>query len=128
MPLCQSFMDDSFGTAFERICRRCFFLQDLRRRSIPQQFSSLIVSSLLCMLIISIFPSKFPIASWELAKLALSFLFLLTRPSSVALDGALVSNYSILVDSSQFKYANVSNFLANIYNHFGSKSTYFSRF
>jgi hypothetical protein len=28
-------MGDSFGTAFERICRRCFFLQDLRRRSIP---------------------------------------------------------------------------------------------
>jgi hypothetical protein len=28
-------MDDSFITAFERICRRCFFLQDLRRRSIP---------------------------------------------------------------------------------------------
>jgi hypothetical protein len=28
-------MDDSFGTAFERICRRCFFLQDLQRRSIP---------------------------------------------------------------------------------------------
>ena len=35
MPLCRSFMDDSFNTAFERICRRCFFLQDLRRRSIP---------------------------------------------------------------------------------------------
>jgi hypothetical protein len=35
MPLCRSFMDDSFGTAFERIYRRCFFLQDLRRRSIP---------------------------------------------------------------------------------------------
>jgi hypothetical protein len=35
MPLCRSFMDDSFGPAFERICRRCFFLQDLRRRSIP---------------------------------------------------------------------------------------------
>jgi ribonuclease HI len=28
-------MGDSFGIAFERICRRCFFLQDLRRRSIP---------------------------------------------------------------------------------------------
>jgi hypothetical protein len=28
-------MDDSFSAAFERICRRCFFLQDLRRRSIP---------------------------------------------------------------------------------------------
>jgi hypothetical protein len=28
-------MGDSFGTAFERICRRCFFLQDLRLRSIP---------------------------------------------------------------------------------------------
>jgi hypothetical protein len=35
MSLCQSFMGDSFGIAFERICRRCFFLQDLRRRSIP---------------------------------------------------------------------------------------------
>jgi hypothetical protein len=38
MPLCRSFMDDSFGTAFERICRRCFFLQDLRRRSIPPTY------------------------------------------------------------------------------------------
>jgi hypothetical protein len=28
-------MGDSFDTAFERICRRCFFLQDLRLRSIP---------------------------------------------------------------------------------------------
>jgi hypothetical protein len=73
-------------------------------------FSSLVVSSLLCMLRISIFPSKFSIASWELAYLALSFSFLLTRPSSVAVDGALVSNFSILVDSSQFKFANVSNF------------------
>jgi hypothetical protein len=35
MLLCRSFMDDSFGTAFERIYRRCFFLQDLWRRSIP---------------------------------------------------------------------------------------------
>jgi hypothetical protein len=35
MPLCRSFIDDSFGTAFERICRRCFFLQDLWRWSIP---------------------------------------------------------------------------------------------
>jgi hypothetical protein len=35
MPICRSFMDDSFGTAFERICWRCFFLQDLRRWSIP---------------------------------------------------------------------------------------------
>jgi hypothetical protein len=31
-------------------------------------------------------------------------------PSSVAEDGELDSNYSILVDSSQFKFANVSNF------------------
>jgi hypothetical protein len=35
MWLCRSFMGNSFGTAFERICRRCFFLQDLRWRSIP---------------------------------------------------------------------------------------------
>jgi hypothetical protein len=28
-------MDGSFGAAFERICQRCFFLQDLRRRSMP---------------------------------------------------------------------------------------------
>jgi hypothetical protein len=28
-------MSDSFGTAFERIYQRCFFLQDLRPRSIP---------------------------------------------------------------------------------------------
>jgi hypothetical protein len=28
-------MGDSFGTAFEMIYRRCFFLQDLRLRSIP---------------------------------------------------------------------------------------------
>jgi hypothetical protein len=71
-------------------------------------FSSLVVSSLLCMLRISIFPSKFLIASWELANLALSFSFFLIRPSSAAVDGALDSNYSILVDSSQFKFANVS--------------------
>jgi hypothetical protein len=75
-----------------------------------QMLSSLIVSSLLCMLRISIFPSKFSIASWELASLALSFPFFLIRPSSVAVDGALDSNYSILVDSSQFKFANVSKF------------------
>jgi hypothetical protein len=49
-------------------------------------------------------------ASWELANLALSFSFFLIRPSSVAMDGALDSNYSILVHSSQFKFANVSNF------------------
>jgi hypothetical protein len=35
MSLCRSFMGYSFGTAFERIYRRCFFLQDLRLRSIP---------------------------------------------------------------------------------------------
>jgi hypothetical protein len=35
MSLCRSFMGDSFDIAFERICRRCFFLQDLRLRSIP---------------------------------------------------------------------------------------------
>jgi hypothetical protein len=35
MSLCRSFMSDSFDTAFERICRRCFFLQHLRLRSIP---------------------------------------------------------------------------------------------
>jgi hypothetical protein len=28
-------MSDNFGTAFERIYRRCFFLQDFRLRSIP---------------------------------------------------------------------------------------------
>jgi hypothetical protein len=49
-------------------------------------------------------------ASWKLAKLALSFSFFLTRPSSVAVDGALDSNYSNLVDSLQFKFANVSIF------------------
>jgi hypothetical protein len=71
------------------------------------------------MLRISIFPSKFSMASWELANLALSFSFFLIRPSSVAMDGALESNCSIfLVDSSQFKFANVSNFLGNFYNHF----------
>jgi hypothetical protein len=83
-------------------------------------FYSLVVSSLLCMLRISIFPSKFSIASWELANLALSFLFFLLRPSSIEVDGALDSNCSILVDNSQFKFANVSNFLAYLYNHFES--------
>ena len=73
-------------------------------------FSSLVVSSLLCMLRISIFSSKFSIASWELANLALSFSFFLIRLSSVAVDGALDSNSSILVDSSLFKFAKVSNF------------------
>jgi hypothetical protein len=38
-------------------------------------FSSLVVSSSLCMLRISIFPSKFSMASWELANLALIFSF-----------------------------------------------------
>jgi hypothetical protein len=71
-------------------------------------FSSLVVSSSLCMLRISIFSSKFSMASWELANLALSFSFFLIRPSSVAVDGALDSNCSILVDSSQFIFANVS--------------------
>jgi hypothetical protein len=70
-------------------------------------FSSLVVSSLLCMQRISIFSSKFSMPSWELANLALSFSFLLIRPSSVAVDGALDSNCSILVDSSHFKFANV---------------------
>jgi hypothetical protein len=73
-------------------------------------FSSLVVSSLLCMLRISIFPNKFSIPSWELANLALSFSFFLIRPSSVAMDVALDYNCSILVDSSQFKFANASNF------------------
>jgi hypothetical protein len=63
-------------------------------------FSSLVVSSLLCMLRIYIFPNKFSIASWEVANLALSFSFFLIRPSSVAVDGALDSNCSIAVDSS----------------------------
>jgi hypothetical protein len=35
MSLCRSFIGDSFSTAFERICWRCFFLQDLQLRSIP---------------------------------------------------------------------------------------------
>jgi hypothetical protein len=73
-------------------------------------FSSLVVSSSLCMLRIFVFSSKFSIASWELANLALSFSFFLIRPSSVAVDGALYSNSSILVDSSLFKFAKVSNF------------------
>jgi hypothetical protein len=60
------------------------------------------------MLRISIFRSKFSIASWELANLALSFSFFLIRPSSVVVDAALYYNCSILVDSSQFKFANVS--------------------
>jgi hypothetical protein len=47
------------------------------------------------MLRISIFSSKFLIASWELANLALSFSFFLLRPSSVAVDGTLASNSSI---------------------------------
>jgi hypothetical protein len=68
-------------------------------------FSSLVVSSSLCMLRISIFPSKFSMASWELANLALSFLFFLIRSSLVVVDGALDSNCSILVDCSQFKFA-----------------------
>jgi hypothetical protein len=55
-------------------------------------------------------------ASWELANLVLSFSFSLIRPSSLAVDGALNSNCSILVDSSQFKYASVQIFLANLYN------------
>jgi hypothetical protein len=49
-------------------------------------------------------------ASWELTNLALNFSFFLIRLSSVAKDGALDSNCSILVDSSQFKFANVSIF------------------
>jgi hypothetical protein len=52
------------------------------------------------MLRISIFCSKFSIASWEIANLALSFSFFLIRSSSVAVDGTLDSNSSILVDSS----------------------------
>jgi hypothetical protein len=72
--------------------------------------SSLVVSSLLCMLRIYIFPTKFSMASWELANLALSFSFFLIRLSSVAEDVALDSNCSILVDISQFKFANVSKF------------------
>jgi hypothetical protein len=55
-------------------------------------FSILVVGSLLCMLRISIFPSDFSIASWELDNLALRFSFFLIRPSSVAVDGALDSN------------------------------------
>jgi hypothetical protein len=35
MSLCRSFISDSFGITFERIYRRCLFLQDLRLRSIP---------------------------------------------------------------------------------------------
>jgi hypothetical protein len=42
-------------------------------------FYSLVVSSLLCMLRISIFPSKFSMASWELANLALSFSFFFNK-------------------------------------------------
>jgi hypothetical protein len=42
--------------------------------------------------------------------LALSFSFFLTRLSSIVEDGALDSNCSILVVSSQFKFANVSIF------------------
>jgi hypothetical protein len=38
-------------------------------------FSSLVLSLSLCMLRIFIFPSKFSMASWELANLALSFSF-----------------------------------------------------
>jgi hypothetical protein len=45
-------------------------------------FSSLVVSSLLCMLRISIFSSKFSIVFWELANLPLSFSFFLIRPLS----------------------------------------------
>jgi hypothetical protein len=37
-------MGDSFGTAFERIYRRCFFLQDLRLRSIPPTPANIIFS------------------------------------------------------------------------------------
>jgi hypothetical protein len=73
-------------------------------------FYSLVFSSLLCMLRISIFSSKFSVASWELANLALSFSFFLIRPSLVAVNEALDSNRSILVDSSLFKFAKVSNF------------------
>jgi hypothetical protein len=35
MLLCRSFIGDSFITAFERICWRCFCLQDLRLQNIP---------------------------------------------------------------------------------------------
>jgi hypothetical protein len=73
-------------------------------------FSSLLFSSLLCMLRIFVFSSKFSIASWELANLALSFSFFFIRLSLVVEDGALDYNSSILVVSSQFKFANVSNF------------------
>jgi hypothetical protein len=55
------------------------------------------------------FPSKFSMASCELAKLSLCFSFFLIRPSSVAMHGALDSNYSILVDRSHFNFSNVSN-------------------
>jgi hypothetical protein len=47
--------------------------------SMLPMFSSLVVSSLLCMLRISIFPSKFSIASWKLANLALSFSFFFNK-------------------------------------------------
>jgi hypothetical protein len=49
-------------------------------------------------------------ASWELANLALIVSFFLIRLSSVAEDGTLDYNCSILVDSSQFKFENVSIF------------------
>jgi hypothetical protein len=43
-------MSDSFGTTFERIYQRCFFLQDLRLRSIPPTL--IIIGVMIMMLLI----------------------------------------------------------------------------
>jgi amino acid permease len=56
------------------------------------------------------FSSKISIVSYELANLALNFSFFLTTLSSVVEDIALDSSCSIVVVSSQFKFANVSKF------------------
>jgi hypothetical protein len=72
--------------------------------------SSLLVSSLLWMLRISIFSSKFSITFSELASLALSFSFFLINLSLLVEEGALNSNYLTLVVSSIFIFAKVSSF------------------
>jgi hypothetical protein len=83
MLLCRSFRGDSFGTASERICRRCFFLQNLRRRSIsPTDVIEVTESQCLLFKIESIFRK-------QALVLELHFLFL-TLPVSVVGHAGLV--------------------------------------
>jgi hypothetical protein len=69
---------------------------------------------MLFMLRISILLGKLPISFLELACLALRFSLFLIKLSSAVEEGELDSKFLVLVVSSTFKFANVSNFLANL--------------